>query len=379
MRMSNLRVQFHRTVRVAEGKAPSNLPPSLGVMEFARVKEFKANCPSDWDEDGYFAPLHETEAMWMSFAPSAPVAILVGAGGINALTGEKLGTKLENGNYLVAPPQPWLDGWKDKDGTVYQFVATAHKKGDGNTVAEQLIGAESKTGAIGLAVFHARKGAIVTPEPIPVTHKFMSFDGSDSVDIAADMSGGASATMIWSGGGHTYGATGMSVGMSVNTVKCSGTMTSLMANTASSLVKHALAPSGRGSTAKMMRHADSPKRPIPTAHVDAVMAEMGIGKGGKIIQKIYEDPYGLNVWETKPARVMAIYLVNAEMYAEITGTAIPKPAVHDTYTGPWFGLKDDDKKDVAGSDKFAGLKSAAFPGDTTNVTDDKWEDVPVDV
>jgi len=66
--------------------------------------------------------------------------MLVGAGGINALSGEKLGVTLERENYLVAPPQPWLDGWKDKDGTVYQFVATAYQKGQGITVAEQLMG-----------------------------------------------------------------------------------------------------------------------------------------------------------------------------------------------------------------------------------------------
>jgi hypothetical protein len=77
----------------------------------------------------------------------------VGAGGTNALNGEKLGTTLAKDNYVVAPPQPWLDGWKDTDGTVYQFVATPYKKGKGISVAEQLMGPESKTGAIGIALF----------------------------------------------------------------------------------------------------------------------------------------------------------------------------------------------------------------------------------
>src|SRR4030095_10042040 len=148
MRIGKLEVVFHRTVRVADGRVPSNLPPNLGTMNVYKVADYRDRCPN---------ALHDTEALWISFRSSVlPVAVLVGAGGINALTGEKLGTKLEKDNYLVTPPQPWLDGWKSDDGCVYQFVATPYQKGDGITVAEQLIGGESKTGAIGLAVFEPK-------------------------------------------------------------------------------------------------------------------------------------------------------------------------------------------------------------------------------
>ncbi len=379
MRFGSLCVQFHRTVRVPEGRSPAQLPPNLGVMDFEPVKKYKTNCPSDWEPEGYFAALHETEAMWMSFAPINPVAVLVGAGGINALTGEKLGTKLEKGNYLVAPPQPWLDGWKDKDGTVYQFVATAHKAGDGNTVGEQLIGKESKTGALAFAVFDPRLGAKLKTVHEPAHSALMSMFSDTTIGgggVSSTMGSfgagaGASTVMDWGSdnlvkfASPNFGATGMSV-------SCNTMTTSLMPSSSGPKVfRHSAA---RGSSLKL-RAASGPRKPLNPA---LALPEMGIGKGGKIEQKIYEDPHGLDVWKTKPTRAGVIYLVNAEVFAEITGIEVPKPVGHEHYKGVWFGMHDKDLKDVPGTDKFSGLKSAlpAFPGDTSNVTDDEWEEVP---
>ena len=152
----DLTVSFHRTVQV-DPNSTLNLPPSLGRFKLYKAVDYPNSCPASWDERGYFIALHEREAMWLSFEisefRSQPKAMLIGAGGINALTGEKLGIKLEKDNYVVMPPQPWLDGWVDQDGNVYQFVATEFKKGEGLSVGEQILKSESHTGGIGLAVF----------------------------------------------------------------------------------------------------------------------------------------------------------------------------------------------------------------------------------
>jgi hypothetical protein len=95
-------------------------------------------------------------------------------------------------------------------------------------------------------------------------------------------------------------------------------------------------------------------------------AEMGIGRGGKITQKIYPDPYGIDKWEDSPKEVTVVYLVNAKIYEEITGVSIPAPKTHETYTGAWYGLKDEAEPDAAGTTVFDKLKSI-FPGDTGNV------------
>jgi hypothetical protein len=319
MRIGNTEVVFHRTVRVPDGRQPSNLPPSLGRMDLYPVAKYAKRCPENWEKEAYFLALHETEAMWMSFHSKAhPVAMLVGAGGINALTGEKLGITLEKDNYLVAPPQPWLDGWKDKDGTVYQFVATAYKKGKGITVAEQLMGEESKTGAIGIAFFNPK-------DPSKLKTKYAPFEGY---------------TQSLTGDDFTWKA---------------GEFTAVFSSASVKPTAAAAGPRG------LLSRFRGPAR--------TTFDEMGVGRGGKIIQKIYPDPHGLDVWDQSPCATLACYLVNAEVFEEITGEQIPRPVSSEKYSGPWFGLQDKAEGDVAGTNKFTGLKSAVFPGSAAEPAD----------
>jgi len=317
MKIGPLEVTLYRTVRVPEGRAPSNLPPNLGTMKVYKVKDYRANCPESWEDDGVFVALHETEAMWMGFRSSCPVAVLIGAGGINALTGEKLGTKLDKDNYVVAPPQPWLDGWKDQDGSVYQFVATQYKGGEGLTVGEQLIGSESKTGGIGIAVFEPKDRNALKPKHAP--------------------------TEMWADGG--FGGLEMPMGGMKGIVGSSMDMTYCCA----------LSDAAPQSLTKSSLRARS------------MMPEMGVGKGGKIIQKIYPDPHGIEAWKDAPVAATAIYLVDAAIAAEITGDKVADPTVSEEYSGKWYGLDDEKEGDVAGTGKFTGLKSAVFAGDTTNI------------
>lgn len=319
MRMGNMEVVFHRTVRVPDGRQPSNLPPSLGRMDLYPVAKYAKRCPANWEKSAYFLALHESEAMWMSFRTNVhPVAMLVGAGGINALTGEKLGITMEKDNYLVAPPQPWLDGWKDKDGTVYQFVATAYQKGKGITVAEQRMGEESKTGAIGIAFFDPKDPSKLKLKQSPLEGYTSSLFGNE---------------FKWT----------PSAG--------SGDLT--CAFSAEFLEQH---PAACMAAAEVAAPASA-----KLGRAQTKFDEMGIGRGGKIVQKIYPDPYGLKVWEQEPRATLACYLVNAEAFEEITGEKIPKPVSSEQYSGKWFGLQDKSEGDVAGTDKFTGLKSAVFP------------------
>lgn len=319
MKIGTLEVVFHRTVRVADGRTPSNLPPSLGTMIAYKVADYKDRCPKEWDEGAVFVALHDTEALWLSFRHhGVPVAVLVGAGGINALTGEKLGTRLEKDNYIVTPPQPWLDGWKSDDGCVYQFVATPYKKGKGITVAEQLIGAKSKTGAIGLAVFEPKDVRTLKPVSKPIEGYGVSSTDNDLTWLADELLKSA-------------GEAGMTA--------CDG----------SSILPY------------LGKALKSPAQNF---------GEMGIGRGGRIHQKIYPDPYGIEVWQDAPVAAVAVYVVNAQAFKEITGQKIPSPVGHESYEGVWFGLKDQENADVHGTSKFSGLKSA-FLGDLSNVSEPK--------
>lgn len=88
--------------------------------------------------------------MWLQFtshAQSGAVALKIGVGGINAITGKPwTGGLRANGeqDYVVLPRQPWLDGFCTEAGVVRQFIAMP--LGSGYTAEGQLTGAEKESG-----------------------------------------------------------------------------------------------------------------------------------------------------------------------------------------------------------------------------------------
>lgn len=278
-----LHVNLHRTVRVRDNNEASNLPPSLGTFEIYKVSDYLDKCPKTWNKDDYFIAMHSEEAMWISLQTCEPIAIVVGAGSINAINGNPITEKLEKDGYLVSPPQPWLDGWKGDDGTVYQFIAT--EVGENKTIGEQL--AQTKDHAILISVFKAKNPEKLQAAYIP--HGMWGDSEAGNLDYECCMGGGA----------------------------------------------------------------------IKSACCFGFSNEMGLGKGGKIKQKVYEDPHGLEVWTETPEKTVKIYLINASEFAEITGKPMsPSPVTAEQYDGIWYGLKDKQIADVPGTTIFDKLKSA---------------------
>jgi hypothetical protein len=93
-------------------------------------------------------------------------------------------------------------------------------------------------------------------------------------------------------------------------------------------------------------------------------AALGIGAGGRMVQRIYEDSYGLDTWNESSARTINIRLVAAEDWLAITGEAPPPSPVsidaYLTHGGPWFALADSHKVDLAVSPILAGVKPVPF-------------------
>jgi hypothetical protein len=305
-----LTIVFHRTERVPDEATNAALPPSLGHFPIYSVRDFKGSTPNSWNENGIFIPVQGTEAMWMSFSRTTPIALTVGAGGINAVTGKKLAAELEKDGYLVTPPQPWLDGWKGTDGTVRQFVCAEYKGGAGITVGEQLIGKESKTGGIAFAVFEPEK-------PLPTVHT----------------------------PGHQYnGTTKYPFLPSIDFVTLDG-----------QLAPHSL-------EATYACDSNTKSFAMPGASIGRArksMAEMGVGAGGRITQKIYPDPYGLEVWKAQPSYLGYLYLVSAEDFADITGQKLT-PVAEQKHPG--FKMVDGHLADVNGTSAFDKLKPATADG-----------------
>lgn len=175
--VGGLKINFQRTCRVPLGELNS-LPAGLGNFPVYKVKDFKSGTPKEWNEEGYFFPMYRQEAMWVNFARGYvenPKALIIGAGNINAISGKSFSKKNKRNkdsdleikmekeqNYLVVPPQPWIDGWKAEDGKVYQFVAA--EMGSGETVEGQITG-EEKVGGIQFMVYEAKEKLIPKTRP----------------------------------------------------------------------------------------------------------------------------------------------------------------------------------------------------------------------
>lgn len=111
----------------------------------------------------------------------------------------------------------------------------------------------------------------------------------------------------------------------------------------------------RGGMLKRIERA----RPAP----DAMASPMGLGAGGTMTQRIYDDTYGIHAWDQAKAARLFVHIANAELFTEITGKAPPRsPVSAQSYSDvglPWFDLYDADRAFVAGSDPLMGVWSIA--------------------
>jgi len=242
------------------------------------VKDYPERLPEDWvRHGGVFIPMYQREALWIRFMSleEMPYAVKVAAGKMNAVSGKPWRQQLEekDKDYVVSPPQPWLDGFNAGDGFIKQFVAMP--LGMGYTVEGQLTGKE-KFGGVQIVVYP------LMPEMIERLRRRF-----------------ARARVI-----------------------CP-----------------AIAMSSPG-----------------VSHLS-----MGLGAGGRIRQKIYPDPYGLNAWDRGNSGRVYVHILNSMSFRAVTGLEPPPtPVTAKTYAEyglPWFDLYDEKMGDVPAGEELKGVKS----------------------
>ncbi|MGB7923947.1 MAG: hypothetical protein WCF57_11940 [Pyrinomonadaceae bacterium] len=162
-------VTFQRTLRVPDDGRVYSLPPGIGTFPVLRVEDYMERAPPAWRErGGVFIPLYQREALWLGFQAMdwKPNAVKVGVGGVNAVTGGPWGVALreDEADYMVSPPQLWLDGIKSGPGRIRQFVAAPLNQG--LTVEAQVMGADT-FGGIQIVVFEPRPGIFPDEAPPP--------------------------------------------------------------------------------------------------------------------------------------------------------------------------------------------------------------------
>ena len=164
---ASLTIEFQRTLRIPDDEKTYPLPPGLGAFPLQHVDDHADSVPTTWlQRGGVMMPMFQSEAMWLNFDSavisdcdhSYPFAIKIATGKQCAVTGNPWSDGLlrRPQNYVIAPTQPWLDGYVVEKGVIRQFVAMP--LGAGYSVEEQLT-EKGEHGGLQLAVYPMKRSA----------------------------------------------------------------------------------------------------------------------------------------------------------------------------------------------------------------------------
>lgn len=333
----HMQISLQRTLRIPDDGGAYPLPPSLGRFPIAKVSDYLDRVPEAWREHGgVFLPMYQREAMWLSFSGSHawhPTALKVGIGKINALTGKPWNERLHNSkntpqDYLVAPNQPWLDGINAGSERIKQFIAMP--LGMGYTVEGQVTG-EEIFGGIQLMAFDAKSGRF--PDTMPAINSIPRPFGTHPSCYPNMIPSPFYGTVM--GGAESYTS--------------STQVDYLASNDPSTGTKR------RRSSLLASTHTETRNAPGGGA------SEMGLGAGGTMEQKIYQDEHGLDTWNSKASGRVYVHIINSAMYEEITGKRPPQTPVdahsYTQYGYPWFSIYDEHKADIAPSKTLKTVKT----------------------
>ncbi|MFC1678682.1 hypothetical protein ACFL2T_00480 [Elusimicrobiota bacterium] len=196
---ANLSIGFQRTLRIPDDEKTYGLPPGLGSFPLRHVDDFSEKVSPAWMEHGgILLPMYQSEAMWINFSSRYPFAIKIATGKVNAVTGDAWTDGLHVGpqDYVVAPDQPWLDGYVVEKGVIRQFVAMPLGAGYS---AEEQITKEAKFGGLQIMAYPLKASAY---KPMPESRFGMMEDIGESAEALDSVVECASADMGLAPGGR---------------------------------------------------------------------------------------------------------------------------------------------------------------------------------
>jgi len=285
-------IEFKRTLRIPDDGQTYPLPPGFENFELRHVEDYAATAPQWQAKGGVMMSMYQAEALWLNFGGDYPIAVKIGTGKINAVSGAnwtegmtrksiapaewRVSRAGGDQNYVVIPQQPWLDGYCVGKGVIAQFVAMP--LGQGATAEEQING--TTEGGLQIQAFplKAEKWEEILEE--------------------------------------------------------------------------------RRKERERTRDVHYSKMPRPSS-------AMGLAPGGRMKQKIHEDRYTADDWDTSLSSRCWVHICNSEKWSQITNEKPPHtPYSMEAYTKaglPWFEYYCEDPA-IPGSKVLNNLKTVSeFP------------------
>ena len=361
-----LDIRLRRTLRVPDDQEVHHLPLEGESLSMEHVADYADYVSETWKKHGgVMLPMYQSEAMWIEFeSPTGyPFAVKVATGKRCAITGESWMEGLVEGervtrketinlqNYVVVPPQKFLDGFCTNTGVVRQFVAMP--LGSGATVEEQLTG-KAEFGGLQFQVYplvvnrylkanepkRERRSARVfnSMPPQPVIQKNESPSISGWWSIRRDKP--QKKIKIFD----------CVVPIPKETSECAFSL-----NLEEDVENVSKEIWGNAPTKSRILNCCS-KSPVD---VYASM-DMGLGVGAQIKQEIFKDERGYEAWDLQHSSRVFVHLMNAYQWVNVTHKIIDRlPLTREVYERnglPWSDAYTE-REPVLGSQKLANLQS----------------------
>ncbi|KAI1611209.1 integral membrane protein [Exophiala viscosa] len=328
-----LEISFKRTVRIPDNRDKFNLPPDMGNFPLYKTEQYAQSLPeSIVAKRGIFLPMYQLEAMWINFEATAPFAVKVYAGSINAVSGQPVAKsdaskvhpqslvsqKASVQDYVVVPGQKWLDGFATDNGLVRQFVAT--KLGDGYTVEAQVT-AQEVYGGLQIEVTPAVVTGQDRQSPVQASVKTLH-----SLTLHID-----NLTTV------------EDLKKEIRARECIPEDQQRCIFGGKQMVDHATVFSYTGGIKDAAMQVVLRLRGGGTVP-GAKSMEMGLAAGGSIKQVIVPDGYPVATWHKSATIVFNVQLLDAANFEAVTGLLAPEtPITMDTYAElglPFFKLHE---------------------------------------
>jgi hypothetical protein len=262
-------------------------------------------------------------------------AVKVATGKRSAVTGKKWAVGIKEKDYLVVPPQPWIDGYVVEEGLIKQFVAMP--LGQGFSVEEQLDG-KAEFGGIQIEVIPMLFDKFNSKHPIREVRT------SGGILRGMSLGGSPALSESWC---STAGPAATSENYACNLISESDVYSPQLQT--------------KGLQMPRRRRGIADSDPIACTAERALAPDMGIGAGGRMAQQIFEDPYGIENWDVTNRNRVFIHIANSLAWEAITQHKAPSApqtaALYAKCGYPWYDHYREDIGALKGSKKLKGIKS----------------------
>ena len=344
-RDAELVIEFQRTYRALDDE--HDWYDNRGRFPLYRVDDYMDSVPAAWNEHGgVFMPMYQSEAMRINLQcefPTGdycegplyryhyPMAVKLGAGTANALTGEEWAEELNDNHqdYAVTPYEPSFDGICVGKGVIRLFEKSVIQQ-----VVPMPLGKGYEEWAEELNDNH--QDYAVTPyEP--------SFDGiCVGKGVIHQFVKGVIQQFVPMPLGKGYTAQEQLTGAAERRT-----------------LQVAVYPMKRSKYEE--NGPDRPDAPVPRVPTPEETATLELPPGDLNQRSIYEDQHGIDAWDTSVCARLCVHVVNSVDFLKITGCKPPgkpwKREDYEMYEVPWEYRYGGDLKALYAARRFAARDS----------------------